>query len=348
MSCDGRYTVLIATYLEPECVERIRAVSTRLDVIYEPDLIGKPRYPADHYSLPSRTLEQEARWRELLRRTHIQFDIDYTHKQDLPDLAPKLRWLQGTSAGIGKVIQSLGYDERLPNTIFTSASGVHARPLAEFCLMGMLAHAKGLQRMIANQGRHRWERYAGTELPGRTLGIVGMGKIGKETARLAKAMGMNVLGVKRTVERISPESLYVDEIYSPRELHVVLRRSEYLVLVAPHTDETEHMIGAAELALLPRGACFINIGRGILVDEPALIAALQSDHIGSAVLDVAAREPLPEDSVLWDMPNVLVSPHSGSTSDRENARVTDLFCQNLQQFLAGKTLINVVDTAKRY
>src|SRR5262249_49540922 len=131
-------------------------------------------------------------------------------------------------------------------------------------------------------------------------------------------------------------------------LHTVLRRAEYLVLITPHTDETERMIGAEELALLPPGAVLINIGRGALIDESALIAALRSGHLGGAALDVFAEEPLPPDNPLWELPNVLISPHSGSTSDRENARLTELFCENLRRFLAGEPLLNILNLETLY
>lgn len=343
-----RVNVLIATYLEPEHIERVRAVSPRLDVIYETELLPTSRYPGDHYNSIQRTPEQEARWRELLGQAEVLFDFDPTHRADLPELAPQLRWVQATSAGIGQFVRRQGYDKRIPNAVFTTASGVHARPLADFCVMAMLMFAKGLLRMLEDQRAHHWERYAGLDLEGRTLGIVGVGRIGAEVARMGRALGMRVAGVKRSVAGVDPAALNLDELYPPEQLHALLRQSEYLVLIAPHTDETEHMIGAAELGMLPQGAFLINIGRGALVDEAALIEALRSEHLGGAALDVFAEEPLPHDSPLWDLPNVLVSPHSGSTSDRENARITELFCENLRRFLAGEQLLNVLDTQTLY
>jgi phosphoglycerate dehydrogenase-like enzyme len=348
MTDQPRYTVLIASYLEPEHVARIRSVSPRLYVVYEPELLAPPRYHADHYNEIERTPAQEARWRELLRQADIQFDFDYTHRNDLPDLAPNLLWLQSTSAGIGQFIRRAGYDRRLPNTVFTTGSGAHARPLADFCLMAMLFFAKRLDRIIDNQRRKVWERYAGVELAGRTLGVVGVGKIGAEVARMGQVMGMIVLGVKRNVAGVDPAALHLHELYGPDGLLDVLRRADYLVLIAPHTDETEHMIGAAELALLPASAVLINIGRGALVDETALIGALRAGRLAGAALDVFAEEPLPQDSPLWDLPNVLISPHSGSTSDRENERLTDLFCENLRRFLAGEPLLNVLNLETLY
>jgi phosphoglycerate dehydrogenase-like enzyme len=348
MTAGSQHTVLITTYLEPEHIERLRAISPRLDVIYEPELIPSPRYAADHYNSIQRTAEQEARWRKLLARADIMFDFDPTHREDLPEVAPNLRWVQATSAGIGQFVRRMGYEQRMPGVVFTTASGVHARPLAEFCVMAMLMFAKGLRRMLDDQRRKHWERYAGTDLAGRTLGLVGVGSIGAEIARLGQALGMTVIGTKRTVAGADLAALHVDELYGPDGLHEVLRRAEFLVIATPHTDATERLIGSAELALLPHGAVLINIGRGAVLDEPALIEALQSGQLGGAALDVFEHEPLPTDSPLWEMENVLVSPHSGSTSDRENARLTDLFCENLRRFLAGKPLLNVLDLQVLY
>ncbi len=343
------HTVLITSYLESEHVERIRQVDPNVDVVHEPDLLRPPRYAADHTGLAvERTPEQEARWQALLGQADILFDFDQTHREDLPDLAPNVKWVQSTSAGIGQFVKRMGYATRMPDVVFTTASGVHAQPLAEFCLMTMLAFTKGLPRMMRDQTRKHWERYAGTDLSGRTLGIVGVGRIGTTVARLARPFGMTVLGVKRHIEGVDPASLHLDELHPIDALHAVLPRAEYLVLVTPHTGETEQLIGARELALLPEGAILVNIARGAVVDEPALVQALQSGHLGGAALDVFAAEPLPADSPLWDMDNVLVSPHSGSTSDRENGKLTDLFCENLKRFLAGEPLRNVLDTERLY
>jgi phosphoglycerate dehydrogenase-like enzyme len=340
---DQRINILIATYLEPEHVERVRAVDQRLNVTCEPELLGAPRYPADHYNLPQRTPAQEARWRELLAQAEVLFDFDPTHREDLPDLAPRLRWVQATSAGIGQFVKRYRYGERLPQTVFTTASGIHARPLAEFCIMAMLMFTKGLLRMLRNQQRHHWERYAGTDLAGRTLGIVGMGSIGEHVARLGRAFDMTVIGTT-----YQTRSDFLDQAYPMERLPELLRRSDYLVLAVPHTPQTEKVIGARELAQLPSGAVLINVARGAVVDEQALIEALQSGRLRGAALDVFAEEPLPANSPLWSMDNVLVSPHSASTSDRENILLTDLFCDNLRRYLAGQPLLNVLDVERLY
>jgi phosphoglycerate dehydrogenase-like enzyme len=336
--------VLIASFLEGDLVERIREVDPRIEVVYEPELLQPPRYAADHKgSSRERTPEEEERWRQHLAEADILFDFDQTHLEDLPELAPKVRWIQATSSGIGPFVERLDYARRMPGTVFTRASGVHAQPLAEFCVMVMLLFRKGLHRVMRDQERKRWERFAGTDLEGRTLVVVGLGGVGREVARVGKALRMRVIGVDVPGYPADPAAVHVDELRTPEELHAVLGEAEHLVLIAPHTAETEGMIGAVELALLPRGAILINISRGALVDESALAHALRSGHLAGAGLDVFAEEPLPPESPFWEMPNVLVSPHSASTSDRENRRLTDLFCENLRRFLAGEALINVLD-----
>lgn len=339
------HAVLITSYLEPELVERIRRVDARLEVLYEPALLRPPRYAADHNGDPAfrRTPEQATRWRGLLARAEILFDIDPTHRPDLPEVAPNVRWIQATSAGIGQLVAEHRYAARMPKTVFTTASGVHGRPLAEFVVMAMLMHYKGALRTLAAQQRRHWERYAGTDLEGRTLAIVGLGRVGAEIARLCRGLGMRVIGTD-----VRPAPDLVDRYYAPDQLQDMLPQAEVLVLIVPHTPQTEKLIGARELALLPRGAYLVNIARGAVVDEPALIEALRAGRLGGAALDVFAEEPLPPGSPLWEMPNVLVSPHSASTSDRENQRITDLFCDNLRRYLAGEPLRNVLDPERMY
>jgi glyoxylate/hydroxypyruvate reductase len=336
------YNLVISTYLEPENVKRIRDVDPRLNVIYRPDLMAPPRYHADHYNIPTRTPAQEQEWLSILKEADILYDVDPAHQSDLPEVAPKLRWVQSPNAGIGQFVKKMGFDVRMPKTIFTTSSGVHARPLAEFVIMALLLHYKKFMISIRAQTRKDWERYSGADLEGRTLALVGLGRIGSEVARLASALGMHVIGLD-----FQPPAVVIDQFYPLEKLHEMLPQAENLVIVVPHTPQTEGMIGEREIALLPRDAFFINIGRGQVVDEPALVKALQTGHLSGAALDVFAEEPLPPTSPLWEMPNVIISPHSASTSDRENGRITDLFCDNLRRFLDGKPLRNVL-IAERY
>jgi phosphoglycerate dehydrogenase-like enzyme len=344
-----RDTILIASWLEAEHVERIRAAAPDAEVLHAPELLRPPRYAADHKgSDVVRSAGDEARWLELLGRATILFDFDQTHLDDLPEVAPNVRWIQATSAGIGQFVRRMEYARRMPDTVFTTASGVHARPLAEWIVLAMLAHVRGLLPTFHAQRRHHWERFAGTDLEGRTLLVVGYGRIGVLVGRMASAFGVTVLGVKRDPTGVDPASGHAHEIHGPAALAHLLPRADFLVLSAPHTDDTDRMIGAAELAALPAGAVLINIGRGALVDEGALVASLASGHLGAAFLDVFDTEPLPVDSPLWDMPNAVVSPHSASTSDRENGRITELFCENLRRRAAGEPLLNVLNPERLY
>jgi len=349
MSGLSRLNLLIASYLEPEHVARIQAVDPRVNVIYDPGLLRRPRYAADHTGVAvDRPPADEERWRGLLAQADVLFDFDYTNDAELPELASRVRWVHASSAGIGQFVARRRYHERWKGVVFTTARGIHAVPLAEFCAMSMLAVSRGLFLMRDQQERRHWERFAGTDLIGRTLVIFGLGSIGREVARLARAFGMTIIGVKRNVDHEDPAAHGVDELFRAAEFKSVLPRAEFLVLAAPHTKETENVLGVAEFNLLPRGAFLINIGRGALVDEEAMIDALREGRLLGAALDVFATEPLPPDSPLWSMPNVLVSPHSASTSDRENGRLTDLFCDNLRRFLSGEPLRNVLDVERLY
>ncbi|MDZ4767182.1 MAG: D-2-hydroxyacid dehydrogenase [Chloroflexota bacterium] len=336
--------LLIASYLEPEFVAQIEAAFPQIRVINRPDLLGQPRYIADHSSLPKRTPEQEAEWRALLADAEILFDFDPTHREDLPDFAPKLKWIQATSAGIGKFVERMRYAERT-NWQFTTASGVHARPLAEFVAFAMLYFAKDYLYLHREKAAQHWERYTTAELTGKTLSVIGLGKVGREAARFGKAFDMRVIGTRRDPAQTVAG---IDALYAPDDLRPLLETADYLVLATPHTPETEGLIGAAELALLPRGAVLINIARGQVVDQAALTAALESGHLRGAALDVFAVEPLPAGDPLWTLPNVIISPHSASTAASENRKIVDILLENLRRYLAGEPLINVLDVKKLY
>jgi len=336
-------TVLIASFLEPELVERIRTAHPAVTVVNRADLIAEPRFPADHNGHPlERSPAQEAEWRALLAQADILYDFDRTHLEDLPALAPRVRWIQATSSGIGPLVGRHRYHERMPDTVITRASGVHAQPLSEFCLMVMLMHSRNFQAMAAGQHAQEWGRFAGSDLEGRTLVVVGLGAIGSQLVRHAAALGLQVIGVGRGDDAARFRDLPLLEYHAVDDLDAVLPRADYLVLVVPHTSETEYLLDRRRIRLLPRGSVVINIGRGVLIDEPALIEALEDGHLGGAGLDVFQEEPLPSTSPLWQMPNVIVSPHSAGTSDRENARLVDLFIENLGRYLTNRPLINLL------
>lgn len=333
-------TIVVASFLEAEQLRRIHDCVPDARILYDPVLLAPPRYAADHTGEPSfrRSPEDETRFRAWLAEADVLYDFDRGLLPELPQLAPKLRWIQATSSGIGKLLESSGL--AATDIIVTNAAGIHAIPLAEHSLLAMLYFCKEIPLYRQRQQQHYWERRCGQELRGQTLGVIGLGAVGQEVARLARVCGLYVIGVKRRAAA-SAAAYQVDEVYTQAALPQVLPRCHYLVLICPHTPETEGLIGADELALLPAGAVLINIGRGALLDEDALLEALEAEHIAGAALDVALREPLPQDSPLWDHPRVLVTPHSASTVKQENERLVTLFCDNLQCFQSGQPLRNL-------
>ena len=339
--------ILLCSYLEPEHVERIRQVSPEVGVQYHPDLIPRPRYEADHVGRPlTRSPAQTEQWQALMERADILFDFDHTDIEGMKKHAHGVRWIQASSAGIGQFVKRHGL-ECLPAT-FTTAAGVHARPLAEFVVWSLLTFVKNYPLARKQQEQHVWQRFHNDDLEGKTLAIVGLGSIGREVARSAKHFGMRVLATKRSVAGISPESVGVDMLYPVAELHAMLAQGDAVVLIAPHTPATENMVDAAALSATKRGALLINIGRGALVEEAALLKALNSGQLGGAVLDVMPAEPLPAGHPLWEMENVFIFPHSASTSKNENRRLTDLFIDNLNRYLDGQPLKNVFEPERMY
>lgn len=328
-------TVVIASPLEEEHAARIGAAyPDRVEVLYRPDLLPPMRYVADHGGDPDwrRTPEQDVAWREVLARAEVLWDFP-AGETALLDLAPGLRWVQTTSAGVGPLVKRLGLQES--DLIVTTASGVHARPLTEFVFAALLSHTKRFLHLQAEQRAHRWERFCATELHGQTMAIVGPGRIGREVARIARCFGMTVWAMGRENAPGRAEQLGVDRLWARGDLREMLRGADCVVLCAPHTPETEGLIGREEIASLKPGVVLVNIARGAVIDEEALIAALRDGRIGFAALDVFRTEPLPPDSPLWDLPNVLICPHSASTADTENAKIADRFITNLGHYLEG-------------
>jgi phosphoglycerate dehydrogenase-like enzyme len=345
--------VFIASPLPAEHVEVIRAVDPgRVEVIYEPDLHPpRLRFFGDHKGLPFvRTPEQQARWRHHLARAEVLWDFPPNDPDGGGGLAyaPKVKWIQGTSTGIGQRVAALGLQDS--PIICTTARGMHGRPVAEFAFLGILMHLRGLRQLEAEQRAHRWIPYCANEVGGKTLGIVGAGYMAGKVAVLGRAFEMRLLATARHDRPGRAAELGVDRFYPPSELHAMLGEVDALVLTLPHTPETEGMIDAAALAALKPGSVFVNIGRGQTVDEQALIAALRSGHIGFAALDVTALEPLSPESPLWDLPNVLISPHSASAMPEENRRLTEIFCHNLRCYLDGRLseMRNILDKRRMY
>ena len=273
------------------------------------------------------------------------YDWDNTHLDDLPEVAPNLKWIQATSAGIGQFVKEKRYPERT-KWIFTTASGVHIRPLGEFVIMSMLLFVKDYFLIQRQRETKIWKKFSANELRYYTLGIVGLGKSAEKLHGSQRRLTCELWGIPENLQRKSLLSWM--KSMATDELDKLLKQANFLAICIPHTPETEGMIGAKELEMLPKGAVIINVSRGQVVDEMAMIDALKSGHLGGASLDVFAKEPLPADSPLWSMPNVVISPHSASNARDENKRLAQLFSENLKKYVNGEQLLNVLDTKTLY
>lgn len=260
--------------------------------------------------------------------------------------ARKLKWIQFGSAGID---HTLSPELLKSDVIITTFSGVHPIPASEHVLSLMLALSRRLNVAMKQQIDHQWDRgtIAGSagELHGKTVGIIGLGKIGLEIARLSKAFGMKAIGTKATPSDHLPN---VDEIYLPNDLDRVLLQSDYLVMVIPLTASTTALIGPGEIGHMKPGAYVINVARGQMLDTGSLIQALESGHLAGAALDVFAEEPLPADSPLWDAPNVIITPHTGGSTPEYSARGAEIFKTNFEAFTSGEEMINIFDRTRGY
>ena len=338
--------VLIASWLDIEQVERIAAAEPdRVEVVYEPSLLPAATFEGDHHG-PHRDLApvELERWRAQVARAEVMFDFDWESGSDLLSRAPRLRWVQATSSGIGPLVRRLRLAERQVRV--TNAAGIHAQPLAEFVLLAVLHFTKEMPRLERWKAARHWEKYCALELPGTRMLVVGLGRVGRRVAELASAFGIEVTGVRKSPGLPLPEG--VARVIGPEELDAHLPGTDFLVLIAPATEETARLLDARRLGLLPERAVLVNIGRGSLVDEPALIDALREGRLRGAALDVFEVEPLPASSPLWDLPNVIVTPHSVSTVPLENERLVDLFIENLHRYLDGEPLLNDFDHARGY
>jgi len=340
--------ILITFNLAPELIDKIKAVDENIEVLYDSTLLGAPRYLNDQHGSPiKRSSEQEERFRSMMAEAEILFGyVPQGYQANIRRWFPRLRWNQSPSAGIGWGAKANNWTDI--DIVFTTSSGIHETPLAEFCIMSMLMFTKDYFWMQEEKARRHWARTCATELRGKTLAIVGLGKVGREIARIAKCMGMRVIATKRHTEGIDPTSLGLDKIYPWNDYDPMLRELDFLTIICPETEETRGLIGRNELMKMKRGAVLINISRGSIVDEDALVEALLSGHLGGAALDVFKVEPLPPDSPLWGMPRVIISPHSASTADTENTKLTNLFVYNLTRYLKGEPLKNILDKTLLY
>jgi phosphoglycerate dehydrogenase-like enzyme len=248
---------------------------------------------------------------------------------------------------------------RARNLTITNARGVFSRPIAEYVMLMILAVSRRLPSLLELQAERTWQPLESRELRDVTVGIVGLGSIGRAVGALATAFGCRVIATRRRPESGShaPEgagdepylgSLMLDRVLSPEQLPELLAESDFVVLAAPLTEDTEGLIGEQSISQLKPGAWIINVARGELVDDVALGRALRDGRLGGAVLDTFHEEPLPPTSPLYDLPNVILTPHTSWSSTRVLDRSVDLFCENLRRYAAGRPLVNVVDPNAGY
>jgi phosphoglycerate dehydrogenase-like enzyme len=250
------------------------------------------------------------------------------------------------AAGGGGQVKAAGLDPaQLQRIVFSTSAGVHGGPLAEFAVFGVLAGAKDLPRLLAQQRDHTWSgRWQMRQVSEMTVLVVGLGGIGAEVARRLSGLGATVVGTSRHHRPVD----HVDRLIRTDQIAATVPDVDAIVLTLPGTAATERLIGAAVLAAVKPGTILVNVGRGTVVDEDALLAALRDGRIGFAALDVFAAEPLPADSPLWDEPNVLVSPHTAALNAAEDRLIAELFAANASRLLNGEQLRNVVDTVDFY
>jgi phosphoglycerate dehydrogenase-like enzyme len=258
--------------------------------------------------------------------------------------APKLRWIHSRSAGLDGLMFPSLVESPVP---LTNGRGVFSQSLGEFIIGGVLFFAKDMKRMLRSQKEGRWDQFDVQEIRGQTLGIVGYGDIGRAIAKRASAMEMKVLAMRRRPE-LSEGDPYVSEMFGFGQKKEMMERCDYVVSALPLTAETKDFLSTEDFAAMKKSAIFMNVGRGPVVDEPALIAALQSGQIRGAALDVFAVEPLPEGHPFFSMDNVLMSAHCADNTTEWLNDAMRFFYQNLDRFWRAEPLMNVVDKKAGY
>ena len=349
--------VTIALPIADELHQAIRNTDPRLNVtaltraqrrVYRG---GRPLWAG--YPEPPRAedeSEEEAKERlePILRETEVILTNPIA-PDDIVERAPNLKWLQLTSAGVDRLLDAPVVNSHVA---VTTASGIHATPISEYVIGAMLAFAKGFPNAFRAQQERAWRPFWPDELEDKTVGVLGVGAIGARVVRLTSALDMRVLAVRRSVNRrltgADAGMPGVDEMLPPSDLSYLLAESDYVVVALPLTPDSRGLIGEPELRAMKPNAVIVNIGRGAIIDEAALVRALKEGWIAGAALDVFQQEPLSPESELWGLDNVIVTPHISGGTPRYMERAVGLFCDNLRRYLADEPLRNVVDPARGY
>jgi phosphoglycerate dehydrogenase-like enzyme len=332
--------ILVTVPLEEHLTQRILSLSPGdLSVFVVPSGVSRSPFPSDREAaaIPPYLAERLVKADVLFGYWGRQLQSTIRFIGPLRKVAPKLRWIQLTSAGGDQIdLPAMSHI----GVAVTTAGAAHAIPVAELVVAAMLAFTKGIIRSLHAQLDKRWNRFLPSEFSGSTVGIVGLGAIGCEVARLSKCLGCRVVGIRRSESK--PIPFGVDAVYPPSNLSVLLRESDFVVVAVPLTEETAGLIGGAELRQMRQGAVLVNVSRGAVVVEESLVKALSEGIIGGAALDVFEREPLPSTSALWATPNALLTPHIAGGSDRYEERAVMTFCDNLRLFMKNLPLRNLL------
>ena len=325
-----------------EC-EQLAAVDPRIEVLAvpytEPGELRGRRGATPHEDLSHLAPELTAEQLEAFARVEVVLALDLPH--DVTVRAPKLKWVQGSGAGVSQ-LTACGLAEA--GVRLTTAAGVNAVSISEFVIGRLLQMWKRFPELDASAADHRWQPAFGREITGLTLGVVGLGAIGRNVARRGRGMGLSVIAQRRTAlpGQRDPD---VDDLLTPDRLLELAARSDAVVAAAPETPATINLFDAVFFAAMREGALFVNVGRGSAVDEDALAAALRSGHLAGAALDVVRDEPLSTDSPLWDVPRLLISPHSATSITSYFPNLHRLLRDNVRRYLDGAPLVNEVDPA---
>ncbi len=347
-----RLRAVAAGPISEDLAQRVRDAEPRLDLVVEQDLLPPQQHPGDHAGDPDfqRSEADERRYRALIDSAQVLYGIPGERPSQLARTLranPALEWVQLMPAGGGGQVKAAQLEQdELDRVRFTTTAGVHAVPLAEWCEFGLLAGFKTLPRLQEHQRAHDWaeSRWMMRRLEDSRVLIVGLGSIGRELAQRLARQGVHVAGTSRRDVQVEG----VEEVIRPADLAARIGDFDGVVVTLPGTDETKHLVSAEVLAAVKLGVTIANVGRGTVIDQDALIEQLRSGRVGFAALDVADPEPLPADSALWDLPNVLISPHTAAMSDKEDELIADLFARNATRYLDGEDLINPVNTREFY
>jgi len=334
--------VLVARWLEEGYRRQIAAVDPCIRVFYAAEQIAAETRTTRRFFDKVPEERSDVDLDSLLREAEVIYGLRFP--ENILERAPHLKWVQTSSAGVDRL---LGTKLWQSDVILTNASGIHAIPMREHVLGVMLMFVKHAHVYFANKQDKVWKGHLPDQLCGKTLGLVGLGKIGEGVARAAKAFDMRVVATRRsaTEHETSPVA---DIIYPANKLMEMLEESDFVVVAVALTDETRKLIGERELRAMKTTAYIINIARGSVIDEAALTRALKERWIAGAGLDVFEREPLPQGSELWTFPNVIITPHVAGVMPTYNAKAMEVFCENLRRYLAGQPLMNVIDRARGY